>query len=287
MENFRVIQRPMRDQLGEGLLWSARENAVYWVDILWQSLHRLSLDDEAITSWSMPEKIGWVVERRDRPGFIAGMQSGFCELTLNPVVCRRRVSPEPQLVNNRLNDAVVDHRGRIWAGTMDCDAKIEAGSLYCLEPDFTLKLRDTGYIVTNGPVFTPSFDFMYHNDTPRGVVYRFAVAPDGTLHDKTEFLKFPQEWGYPDGMTVDSAGCLWIAHWGGARVSRFDPDGDLERLVRLPTSQITNCVFAGPDLDRLFVTSAAVGRGTQPLAGALFEIDAGGAKGLAPYYFAG
>ena len=287
MQSFRVIQRPMRDQLGEGLLWSARENAVYWVDILWQSLHRLSLEDDSVTSWPMPEKIGWVVERRDRPGFIAGMQSGFCELTVNPVTCHLRVSPEPQYPNNRMNDATVDRRGRIWAGTMDCDAQLETGSLYCLDTDFKVTRRDTGYIVTNGPAFTPGEEFVYHNDTPRGIVYRFAVTPDGTLQDKTEFLKFPQEWGRPDGMTVDAEGCLWIAHWGGARVSRFDPDGDLERLIRLPTSQITNCVFGGTDLDRLFVTSAAVGRETEPLSGALFEVDAGGVRGLAPHYFGG
>jgi D-xylonolactonase len=287
MESYRVIPRPVRDQLGEGLLWSARENAVYWVDILWQTLHRLSLDDEGVTSWPMPEKIGWVVERRDRPGFIAGLQSGFCELTLNPVVCGRRVNPEPHYPHNRMNDATVDHRGRIWAGTMDCDAHLETGSLYCLEPDFKVTRRDTGYIVTNGPAFTPTHDFVYHNDTPRGIVYRFAVTPEGELHDKREFLKFPPEWGFPDGMTVDAEGCLWIAHWGGSRVSRFDPDGDLERLIRLPASQITNCVFAGSDLDRLFVTSAAVGRETQSSAGALFEVDAGGVKGLAPHYFAG
>jgi D-xylonolactonase len=287
MESYRVIPRPVRDQLGEGLLWSARENAVYWVDILWQALHRLSLDDEGVTSWPMPEKIGWVVERRDRPGFIAGLQSGFCELTLNPVVCGRRVNPEPHYPHNRMNDATVDHRGRIWAGTMDCDAHLETGSLYCLEPDFKVTRRDTGYIVTNGPAFTPTHDFVYHNDTPRGIVYRFAVTPEGELHDKREFLKFPPEWGFPDGMTVDAEGCLWIAHWGGSRVSRFDPDGDLERLIRLPASQITNCVFAGSDLDRLFVTSAAVGRETQSSAGALFEVDAGGVKGLAPHYFAG
>jgi D-xylonolactonase len=287
MQSFRVIQRPMRDQLGEGLLWSAREDAVYWVDILWQALHRLSLADESVTSWPMPERIGWVVERRDRPGFIAGLQSGFCELTVNPVVCRHRVNPEPHYPNNRMNDATVDRHGRIWAGTMDCDAQLETGSLYCLDTNFKVTRRDTGYIVTNGPAFTPAHDFVYHNDTARGVVYRFAVTPDGELRDKKEFLKFPQEWGLPDGMTVDAEGCLWIAHWGGARVSRFDPDGDLERLIRLPASQITNCVFAGSGLDRLFVTSAAVGRETEPLSGALFEVDTGGVRGLAPHYFAG
>jgi xylono-1,5-lactonase len=88
-------------------------------------------------------------------------------------------------------------------------------------------------------------------------------------------------------MTVDAAGCLWIAHWGGARVSRFDPDGVLERAIHLPVSQVTNCVFAGAGLDRMFVTSASVGREDEPLAGALFEVDVGGVKGLAPRYFAG
>jgi sugar lactone lactonase YvrE len=80
---------------------------------------------------------------------------------------------------------------------------------------------------------------------------------------------------------------LWIAHWGGGRVSRFDPDGRLERAICLPTPQITNCVFAGAGLDRMFVTSATVGRAADPMAGMLFEVDPGGARGLAPHCFAG
>jgi xylono-1,5-lactonase len=288
MQSVRVIQRPARDELGEGLLWSERENAVYWVDILRPALHRLSLADESVTSWPMPGKIGWVVERRDRPGFIAGMQSGFCELTLDPVRVVPRVSPEPQYPGNRMNDAAVDGRGWIWAGTMDCDARLETGSLYCLDANFNVTRRDTGYIVTNGPGFTPAQDFVYHNDTARGIVYRFAVTPDGVLHDKEKFLTFSPEAGLPDGMTVDAEGCVWIAHWGGARVSRFKPDGTLERTIPLPAAQITNCVFAGAGLDRMFVTSAAVGhREAEPLSGALFEVDAGGIRGLPPRYFAG
>ncbi len=287
MESFRVIQRPTRDELGEGLLWSPRENAVYWVDILAPALHRLALVDETVRSWEMPEKIGWVVERRDRGGFIAGLQSGFHELTLDPFVCRRLVGPEPDRPNNRMNDAVVDHLGRIWAGTMDCGCEIEAGSLYCLSPDLTLRRHDSGYIVTNGPVLSPGNEFLYHNDTGRGVVYRFALTADGELGEKTEFLRFPADWGVPDGMTVDTEGGLWIAHWGGGRVSRFTPEGALDRSIALPASQVTNCVFAGDRLDRMFVTSAAKGQPGEALAGALFEVDPGGARGLAPYYFGG
>ena len=287
-ESFRIVDRPVRDQLGEGLLWCARENAVYWVDILAQSLHRLSLVDETVHTWPIPERIGWVVERRDQPGFIAGLQSGFHELTLNPFGCRRIVNPEPQYPNNRLNDAGVDVYGRIWAGTMDSGASVATGSLYCLDTNFKVTRRDTGYVVTNGPVFSPAGDFLFHNDTARGIVYRFKVTPQGELREKTEFLHFPHEWGLPDGMTVDAEGCLWIAHWGGARVSRFDPDGDLERLIRLPAAQITNVVFAGSDLDRMFVTSAATGREAEALAGVLFEVDVGGRiKGLPPHAFGG
>ena len=285
--SFRVIQRPTRDQLGEGLLWSARENAVYWVDILAPALHRLSLADETIRSWSMPEKIGWVVERADRAGFIAGLQSGFHELTLEPFACRRLLDPEPEFPNNRMNDALVDHLGRIWAGTMDCGCQIEAGSLYCLAGDLRLRRCDTGYVVTNGPALSPGCDFLYHNDTPRGVVYRFALKADGELREKTEFLRFPADWGVPDGMTVDAEGGLWIAHWGGGRVSRFTPDGALDRTITLPVSQVTNCVFAGSGLDRMFVTYAATGRQGEELAGALFEVDPGGVRGVAPYYFGG
>jgi sugar lactone lactonase YvrE len=287
MQSYRIIQRTGRDRLGEGLLWSARENAVYWVDILAPALHRLSLADGTTSSWPMPEKIGWVAERRDRPGFIAGLQSGFYELTLEPLVCRALVDPEPQYPNNRLNDATVDHLGRIWAGTMDCGAKLETGSLYCLGVDHRVTCRDTGYIVTNGPAISPGNDCLYHNDTGRGVVYRFTLTPEGEILDKREFLRFPQDWGLPDGMTVDAEGGLWIAHWGGGRVSRFDPDGRLERVIPLPVSQVTNCKFAGAELDRMFVTSAAVERSDEPLSGALFEVDPGAVKGLAPHSFGG
>jgi sugar lactone lactonase YvrE len=287
MQSFRVIQRPGRDQLGEGLLWSARENAVYWVDILAPAVHRLALGDETVSSWTIPEKIGWVLERSERPGFIAGLQSGFHELTLDPLVCRRLLDPEPGLPNNRLNDAKVDHLGRIWAGTMDCAEEHDTGALYRLEADLSVSRQDSGYIVTNGPALSPAHDVFYHTDSPRGVVYRFTFTAEGEIRDKTVFLRFPADWGFPDGMTVDAQGALWVAHWGGGRVSRFTPDGKLDRVITLPASQVTNCVFAGAELDRLFVTSAATGKADEALAGSLFEVDPRGARGLAPYYFAG
>lgn len=283
-DGYRVVSGSIRCQLGEGPCWSAREQAVYWVDILGQALHRFSLVEGAVRTWPMPEKIGWVVERHDRPGFIAGFQSGFAELQLQPLTIRRIMDPEPHYPGNRMNDAKADHLGCIWAGTMDVDIIQATGSLYRLDTDFRVTRIDGGYLVTNGPAFSPAHDVLYHTDTGRNVIYRFDLDGSGAVTNKAPFITFPAEWGKPDGMTVDVEGCLWVAHWGGARVSRFTPEGALDRAMKLPASQITSCVFAGEQLDRMFVTSAAVDRGEEPLAGALFEIDPG-VRGIAPNLF--
>jgi len=118
MSEVRVIARGVRDMLGEGLLWSDREDALYWTDIIGRKLHRLALGVEAFTSWTLPEMIGWVVEREDAPGLIAGFQSGIVELHLDPLRILPVVSPEPELPGNRRNDAKADRFGRIWAETL-------------------------------------------------------------------------------------------------------------------------------------------------------------------------
>jgi xylono-1,5-lactonase len=282
-----VVSGSVRTQLGEGPLWSPRENAIYWVDILGQQLHRYSLSDANVRSWTMPEKIGWVLERRDHSGFIAGLQSGFVELMLDPFAIRPIHDPEPHHPHNRMNDAKVDHLGRIWAGTMDVAIKRDTGSLYRLDPDLRCTRMDEHYLITNGPAFGARRECMYHTDTGPGIVYRFDLTSAGEIANKRPFIQFAEGWGKPDGMTVDAEGYLWVAHFGGSRVSRFDPNGTLDRAIALPASQITSCTFAGERLDRMFVTSAAVDRDDEALAGALFEVDPGGIRGIAPHYFAG
>lgn len=285
MPDYRIIERDTRDLLGEGLLWSAREQAVYWTDILSPALNRLSLESGRVDRWAMPEMIGWVIERRDHPGFIAGFRSGFAELTLDPLTITPIVDPESHLPDNRLNDAKADRWGRIWAGSMPITADRPSGNLYRLDPDRGLTHIDSGYSVANGPAISPDQDWLYHTDTPARQVYRFKLDADGA-HDRTPFIRFEKDWGYPDGMTVDADGHLWIAHWGGSRISRFTPDGALDRSVALPASQITNICFAGEALDRMFVTSAADGVPNEECAGCLFEVDAG-VRGLPPGQFGG
>ncbi len=146
---------PARAILGEGPLWCPRTGALYWVDIKAQAVHRLTLDSGEKKSWPLPDRTGWLVERRDRPGFIIGTKSGFAELELEPFAIRPIGDPEPQHPGNRMNDAKADAFGRIWAGTMDDAEEEERGCLWRLDPDLTWHCADTGYHVTNGPAFSP------------------------------------------------------------------------------------------------------------------------------------
>lgn len=287
MDDVRIIERGgVRDTLGEGLLWSAREGAVYWTDILAPALNRLTLATGEVRRWDMPEMIGWVVERRERPGLIAGFRSGFAELSLDPVAVTPMLDPEPHLPQNRLNDAKADRWGRIWAGTMPVAIDEPSGGLHRLDPDGTVRQVDSGYTVANGPAISPDHRWLYHTDTIPGLIYRFALSEEGVA-DRQVFIRFPREWGTPDGMTCDADGGLWVAHWGGSRVTRFTPDGAIDRAIGLPASQITNVCFAGEALDRMFVTSAADGARHEEHAGALFEVDPGGARGVASGMYGG
>ena len=285
MSPWRMIQRGGRDRLGEGVLWSERDNAVYWVDILAPALNRLSLADGAIDRWTMPAPIGWVAERA-AGGFVAGLQGGFAFLTIDPFEIRMIGDPEPHLPGNRMNDGKADAQGRVWCGTMDMAEEQESGSFYRLDPDGRWTMVDTGYRVPNGPAFSPCGRWLYHSDSPRGVIYRFARTADGGVSNRQPFIRFAEADGAPDGMTVDAQGHLWVAHWGGGRISRFNPDGAFDRSIDLPARQVTNICFGGADLDRMFVTSAAIGLVDSPYDGSLFEVDAG-VKGLPTGLFAG
>ena len=285
MSQVRIIERDRCDQLGEGPLWSPREQCLYWVDIVGQRLNRLEPKSGSVTQWEMPEMIGWVIERSNGEGFIAGLKSGVHRLVLEPFSLDLIAAIEPDLPGNRLNDAKADSAGRIWAGTMPVSADVPTGSLYRLDPDLSVTRVDSGYHVANGPAISPCGRWLFHTNTVARTVYRFPLNEDGSLGPRETFIEFAEEWGRPDGMTFDAEGGLWIAHWGGSRISRFVPDGSLDRSIALPASQITSCAFGGPDFDRLYVTSAGVGL-DEGEGGQLFEVDAG-VRGLAAYQFAG
>lgn len=274
--------------LGEGPVWDARDGTVWFVDIETPAIHRYRLADEGHRSWTPPFRVT-ALWPRAAGGFVAHSERGF--LIADPVAGRYELfhDTEPQLPGNRSNDGKIDPAGRFWSGTMD-DAKLEAsGALYRLDRDRRVHRIDDGYRITNGPAFSPDGRIMYHTDTIARTVYAFDVADDGGVSNKRIFLKFGDETvGNPDGMNVDSEGGLWIAFWGGWVVRRYAPDGHLIEERRIPAAQVTSMVFAGERLDRMFVTSAAVGlerTGEHAFAGGLFEVADPGVTGIAmPMY---
>lgn len=272
--------------LGEGAAWVPAEGAVYWVDIKGLALHRLILDSGAQTSWALPDMVGWIIPRANGAGFVAGLRGGPALLSLDPVSLTPLLQPEPEHPGNRLNDAIADASGRIWFGSMDNAEEADTGSLYRLDPDGSCHRMDSGYGIANGPAISPDGRTLYHTDSARRTIYAFDLAPEGTLANRRVHIRFEEDWGYPDGMAADAEGGLWVAHWGGGRVSRFHADGTLDRAIALPVAKPTKPVFAGPGLDRMFVTSASIGDPDEPHAGALFEVDPG-VRGLPPHSYAG
>lgn len=285
MTHYRVIDVAGRSQLGEGPVWSLRDRSLYWVDILSRTVQCLSFDDGRFTRWQLPETIAWLIERKDAAGFVAGLTRDIVFLNLEPLRIARIACPEPDLVGHRLNDAKADAWGRIWAGTMPIDGRVGTGALYRIDADGAVTRCDSGYRVANGPAFSPDGRYLYHSDSLGGIVYRFAVNADGSIGDREPFIRVAAEVGAPDGMTVDAEGGIWIAVWGGSRVSRYSSNGLLDCSIELPASQITSCTFAGARLDRLYVTSASVGL-DEVHGGALFEVDPG-VTGLPAHRFAG
>lgn len=275
--------------LGEGPLWVAAENAIYWVDIIQQKLHRLSLADGARQTWSFDETVT-SVSPREQGGFICTVRDGFAFIDLDTGELEPIVMPEADLPGNRFNDGKVDGNGRYWAGTMG-DGKQETGSLYRLDKDLSVRKMDENYIITNGPTFSVDGKTLYHNDSAKLIIYAFDLSKDGSLSNKRVFVQLTEEDGHPDGMTVDSENCLWLCHFGGSRVTRFSPTGDVLQVIPMPVPNVTSCTFAGENLDTLFITTARLhiaeeDLGKYPLAGSLFSCKPG-VKGLPIPLFAG
>jgi len=265
-------------ELGEGPVWSAQEQAVWFVDIRQALIHRYDAVTGATRNWEAPQAPSFLAPLLGG-GFIVGLKSGLSRF--DPVTgaftSLQAISGEP--AGNRLNDGAVDPFGRLWFGSMDDTIEEATGRLYRLDPGGPIAV-DAGYVVTNGPSFSPDGRTLYHTDTLERTIHAFDVGPDGALHGKRVFVRIEDGAGHPDGSVVDAEGCLWTGLWGGWAVRRYSPSGVLLATVRFPCANITKIAFAGPALSTAYVTSAWTGlspdqRAAQPLAGGLFRFEAG------------
>ena len=272
-------------ELGEGPVWVERESALWFVDIKAPRAHRWHPGKREHRFWAAPEQLGFL-EPLHGGGFIAGLETGLYRFDPQAPEFVHLVHVEPNLPGNRLNDGNVSPEGELWFGSMH-DPEVEpSGALYRLDAHGRCVCLDKGYVITNGPAFSPDGRVFYHTDTSDRTVYAFDRPEPHTLTRKRVFVRMEEGDGWPDGTTVDQEGCVWIALWGGWGVRRYSPEGKLLATARLPCANVTKIAFGGPDLRTAYVTTAWKGmtpaeRAAQPLAGDLFSFTAP-APGLRP-----
>lgn len=260
--------------LGEGPLWSARDEAIWFVDIKQRKIHRCDASGGNRRSWDAPGQPGFIVPLADGD-YLVGMQDGLYRFEPGAERFSPLAEVEPDKPGNRLNDACVAPDGMLWFGSMDDDESAPSGAVYHLGADGRPVLAGGQCCITNGPAVSPDGRTLYHVDTLARRIDAFDIGADSTLSNGRTFAQIAEEDGYPDGPVVDAEGCVWVGLWGGWRARRYSPAGELLEEVRFPVANITKVSFGSDDLRTVFVTTASKGlseaeRAAQPLAGGLF-----------------
>ncbi len=262
----------------EGIVWDARAERLLWVDIFAGVIAAHDLGSGRTDLTELGRAVGSVAPRRDG-GLVCAVREGFGLLSgdgdFSLVTEQLRDTPYLQL-----NDGAVDARGRFWAGTtcLEPEAHPDAGTLYCLRPETLQPTEELhGINVSNGIGWSPDGRRCYYVDSATGRIDSFAFDPDvGALSEPRPLVEVRS---VPDGLAVDTDGGIWVAMCGGWEVQRFTPSGRLDRVVRLPGSQVTTCAFGGPDLSTLFIAVSAHGMDEQALrsekAGYIFAFEPG------------
>jgi sugar lactone lactonase YvrE len=276
--------------LGEGPVWDAARQRLWWLDIKGKRLHWFDPKGGASGQTNLDRMIGSVAPRAGGPGLLAAAEDGVGVLDPVTGVFERRVEEEPDRLKNRANDGNVDVHGRYWFGTMADDEVSVSGAIYRLDPDWTCTRVLDDIAISNTLVCSPAGDRLYVADSPTQRIDILAIdGPTGRVGGRVPFVTV--DTGFPDGSAVDVDGYLWNAQWGAGRIVRYAPDGVVDRIVAMPVDNASSCAFGGPELDTLYVTTARHNLTTealarQPLAGSLLAFKPG-VTGLALPPFAG
>jgi L-arabinonolactonase len=269
-----------RDQLGEGPVFVARENALRWVDIFGRRWHRYDLGTGALNTIELPEGLTAFAPRRSG-GFVGTFESGFAFLSEDATEIAWLHRPETTRADNRFNDGGTDPRGRFLAGSMNKVGGGTTGTLYRLDTDRRLTPLRSDVGISNTIAFSPDGGTLYFADTAASDLGAYAYDPEsGALGARRNFTVPTDLPGFPDGSAVDAEGYLWNARWDGWCLVRFAPDGRVDRIVELPVQRPTSCAFGPPGSTTLYVTSAAFDLAPdvlarQPWAGGLLAVEVG------------
>lgn len=267
-------------KLGEGPLYDIQLNKLFWVDIEGKKILIKDLDNYSESAFDTPDLVSSLCLINENE-IIATIRHGFYIINFKTKNITKVEEVESNYQDNRFNDGKCDALGRYWAGTMNMKKSGPTGNLYKLDHDIT-KVLDK-LTVSNGLGWNPENDIMYLIDSAVRKVYAFDFDLNkGEIYNKRILIDFNGEPGNPDGMSVDEEGYLWIAHWGGGKISRWSPSGEKVFEIKLPVTYVTSVTFGTYEMDRLFITTAS--KENEPLSGKVFTTHVG-VKGIPSYRF--
>ncbi|SOD86835.1 SMP-30/gluconolactonase/LRE family protein [Streptomyces sp. Ag109_G2-15] len=273
---------PAEATLGEGPTWDSATGRLIWLDILGMRVHTYDPFSGRRTSRTTEQHVG-AAKPRAGGGLVLNLRDGVG--LLDPDDTFRWLHHEP-VPGRRANDAAVAPDGALWAGTMRYDEAAGGGTLTQLTGDGDVRVVLPDVTVSNGTGWSPDGRLMYYADTPTRRVDVFDYDAEGIRNRRT-LTEIEEGAGFPDGLTVDAEGCVWVALWDGGAIRRYTPSGDLDRVITLPTPRTTACAFGGPDLTDLYITTARIGLSApHPMSGSLLVVPGVG-KGLPQPAFAG
>jgi sugar lactone lactonase YvrE len=280
--------------IGEAPHWSTASQRLYWADIVGKKVHIFNPADGTNKTYDLPELVTSISTRPGGGSLLLTLRSTFA--FFDPATGKLDVlaEPEPDKPGNRFNDGKCDRQGRLWAGTMgDVDWDSPIGSLYRFDASKKPVRMDEGICCSNGLGWSPDNRTMYFSESFRYKIHAYDFDPStGDVANRRIFASVDLGGGaFPDGLTVDSEGFVWSAQPVAGRLVRYDPKGKMERVIELPVSRGTSCMFGGPNLDVLYITTM---RATltddqlaeEPLAGSLLALRPG-MRGIAEVPFAG
>lgn len=262
-------------QLGESALWDAERQCLHWLDMLSSELFSLTPDSRVLThQLDVAPPLAAIVQTDTSPGAALLAGHSIYDLDLVTGATTARWHPIQDATNTRFNDATVSPSGELWAGTAHTEEEKAVGSLWRIFGP-SAKAADSGFVVANGPAFSPDGGCLYLSDSFRHRVLRY---PAGSSRG-TPLFTFSDEMGLPDGLAVDQHGDLWVALWSGGAVARISPEGFLKELLPVPAPLVTSVAFGGTDLRTVFVTTARTGLNAEeldafPLSGSIFATSA-------------
>jgi len=276
----------LRHVLGEGPQWDTKTQRLYWIDSFEKRIYMATADGRELKVWEVPELIGSICLTKQGNALVAG-QTGLFEFDFESEQTELIFTPQGMTQDQRLNDGKVDRNGNFFFGGMDMTEKAGLGKVYRCDKERRVQELDKGFVVFNGPCWSPDGKIFYASDSGVGKIWRYDHDPiTGTLKNKVAIVSTDEPLsGSFDGCTVDDEGCLWSTRIFGGRVDRYSPDGALMQSIDMPISKPTSVAFGGPDLDILYVTS--MGAQFSPdhpkdnhHRGALFAVTGLGVRGI-------